>query len=155
MTKEESTMNETKNILVPTDFSEYSDKALKKAIELAKKFNSKIYLLHVIDQAMQQCVVDYCIDAEIVEQLEKNSEEASEEMLQKEVNAISEAKGVDIIFDVKKGRPYETILNEQKDKGIDLIVIASHGRTGLKKHLMGSVAEKVARGATCPVMLVR
>jgi nucleotide-binding universal stress UspA family protein len=76
--------------------------------------------------------------------------------LQEEVKKITaSSEGLDIIFDIKRGHPYETILTEQEDKKIDLIVIASHGRTGLMKHLIGSVAEKVLRGARCHVLLVK
>jgi nucleotide-binding universal stress UspA family protein len=78
----------------------------------------------------------------------------AEEKLKKDVKMISASKDLQIISDVKKGDTYETILKEQKDKGIDLIVIASHGKKGLIKHL-GSVADKVLREAKCPVLLVK
>jgi len=141
-----------KNILVPTDFSDFSDKALRKAVDIASQNKSNIYLLHVVDKVIQ-CAVDYCIDYSLVEQIEQQSIKFAEEKLQKEANAIA-AKDIKIIFDVKKGDTYETILKEQQDKNIDLIVIASHGKTGLIHHL-GSVADKVVRGAKCPVLLVK
>lgn len=142
-----------KKILVPTDFSEYSDRALKQAVDIASEHNSKIYLLHVIGEIMQ-CAVDYCLDAAVVDQVEKQSMAFAEERLKKEVKMISASKDLQIISDVKKGYTYQTILKEQKDKGIDLIVIASHGEKGLIKHL-GSVADKVLREAKCPVLLVK
>ncbi|MGA2332224.1 MAG: universal stress protein [Syntrophales bacterium] len=142
-----------KKILVPTDFSEYSDRALKQAVDIASEHNSKIYLLHVVDEIVQ-CAVDYCLDAAVVDQVEKQSMAFAEEKLKKEVKMLSESKDLQIISDVKKGYTYETILKEQKDKGIDLIVIASHGKKGLIKHL-GSVADKVLREAKCPVLLVK
>jgi universal stress protein A len=141
-----------KNILVPTDFSDFSDKALRKAVDIALQHKSNIYLLHVVDKVVQ-CAVDYCIDYSLVEQIEQQSIKFAEEKLQNEAKAIA-AQDVKIIFDVKKGNTYETILQEQKDKAIDLIVIASHGKTGLIHHL-GSVADKVVRGAGCPVLLVK
>ena len=76
-------------------------------------------------------------------------------MMQKQINKVFKSKDVEVVSDVKKGTPYEEILKEQQSKKMDLIVIASHGKTGLLSHLIGSVAEKVARGAKCPVMLVR
>ncbi|MCK9197324.1 MAG: universal stress protein, partial [Syntrophales bacterium] len=69
--------------------------------------------------------------------------------------AIGEAKKLKIVFDVKNGNPAEVILTEQQEKKIDLIVIASHGKTGLMKQLMGSVADKVVKGAKCPVIVVK
>ena len=57
-----------KAILVPSDFSEFSDRALQKAIDLAKEYKSRIYLLHVIDEGLQQCVADYCLTEEVMEE---------------------------------------------------------------------------------------
>lgn len=144
-----------KNILVPTDFSKYSDAALKKAIDIATPHDTKIYLLHVIDEQIHQCAVDYCLSYEIVKQLEKESLKASKDKLKKEADAIVKAKKIKVVFDVKNGVPSEVILSEQKAKKIDLIVIASHGKTGLLKQLMGSVADKVVKGAKCPVIVVK
>jgi universal stress protein A len=142
-----------KNILVPTDFSAYSDKALKKAVEIASQHKSKIYLLHVVDEVMQ-CAVDYCLEISLVKQIEKQSLKFAKEKLQKEVEELAPSKSIQIIADVKMGDTYETILKEQKDKRIDLIVIASHGKKGVVHHL-GSIADKVMRGAKCPVLLVK
>ncbi|HVO67699.1 MAG TPA: universal stress protein [Syntrophales bacterium] len=149
-------MFEPKNILVPTDFSPYADKALQTAVDIAKNYNAKIYLLHVISEVLYECGVDYCLsNAELLE-IEQVSMRTSTDKLQEEVKRIKASSGgLYIIFDIKRGHPYETILTEQEDKKIDLIVIASHGRTGLLKHLIGSVAEKVLRGAKCNVLLVK
>jgi len=149
-------MFEPKNILVPTDFSNYAERALKIAVDIAKKYKSKIYLLHVITEVLYECGVDYCLsDAQLLE-IEQVSMKTSTAKLQEEVTRITaSSEGLDIIFDIKRGHPYETILTEQEDKKIDLIVIASHGKTGLMKHLIGSVAEKVLRGAKCHVLLVK
>lgn len=148
-------MSDPKSILVPTDFSTYSDAALRKAVELAEQYNSKIYLLHVIDKGIQQCSVDYCIAPEVFDQLVEQSLKASNDKLRKEVDAIIGDKKLEVICDVQKGHPAEVILKEQQEKGIDLIVISSHGKTGLLKNLMGSVAGKVIKGSKCPVMVVK
>ncbi|MCK9393126.1 MAG: universal stress protein [Syntrophales bacterium] len=144
-----------KNILVPTDFSKYSDAALKKAIDIAEQYKAKIYLLHVIDEHVRQCAVDYCLDIGVVDRLEAESIKAAKDKLHKEAAAIGEAKKLKIVFDVKNGNPAEVILTEQQEKKIDLIVIASHGKTGLLKQLMGSVADKVVKGSKCPVIVVK
>lgn len=148
-------MFEPKNILVPTDFSEYSDEALKTAVEIASRYNAKIYLLHVYDKGMHQCVADYCLPNDVMSQLENSAVKFSTEHMEKEVQSVAKEKQVDIVFDVKKGLPFETILAEQQEKGIDLIVIACHGKTGLLKHLLGHVAEKVVKKAKCPVLMVK
>ena len=142
-----------KSILVPTDFSVYSDKALKEAVDIAVQNKSKIYLLHVIDE-IAQCTVDYCLDTSVVVQLEEQSKKFAEEKLQKEVAAIGASKDIEIVFDIKKGDAANTIVAEQKDKGIDMIVIASHGKKGILSRL-GSVSERVLREAKGPVMLVK
>ncbi len=148
-------MFEPKKILVPTDFSGFSDKALTQAVDIARKYNSKIYLLHVIDQGVQQCVVDYCLADEVVRQIEKESFKAAQEKLKSELQKLSGTKGLDVEYEVKQGVPYDVIIKEQKEKEIDLIVIASHGKTGLMKYFMGGVAERVLRDAKSPVLLVR
>jgi universal stress protein A len=144
-----------KNILVPTDFSKYSDAALKKAVDIAIQHDTKIYLLHVVDEQIVECVVDYCLDYAVVEKLKKDSLKGAKEKLKKEADAIIKSKKIKVVFDVKNGVPSEVILSEQKAKKIDLIVIASHGKTGILKQLMGSVADKVVKGSKCPVIVVK
>ena len=145
-----------KKILVPTDFSIYADNALKQAIDIAKQNKAKIYLFHVIDDGFQQCAVDYCLDEAIVEKITKESVINAKEKLQQEVKKITDAQAdVEIIYDAQRGIPYEEIVKKQKELDIDLIVVASHGKTGILKNLIGGVVEKVMRNATCPVLLVR
>ncbi len=148
-------MFEPKKILVPTDFSGYSDNALKQAVDIAEKFNAKIVLLHVIDENIQQCAADYCVNIELIEQLKKQSMITSEDNLKKAIAIAKEKTKVDISLKIGKGAPAEVILDEQLKNGIDLIVIASHGKTGILRHLIGSVTDKVVRAAKCPVMVIR
>jgi len=144
-----------KNILVPTDFSEYSVKALKEAVDIAAQHGSKIHLLHVVDRQVQECAIDYRLSDEIVRSLKKESLKTSKDTLEKEVEKTIKDKNIKVVIRVKRGIPAQTILREQKAKNIYLIVIASHGKTGLVKQLMGSVADKVVKGAKCPVMVVK
>jgi len=143
-----------KSILVPTDFSEYSDRAIKQAVDIAEQNNAKIYLLHVVDK-LQQCAIDYCIPIETMMKVQSDSEKEASRKMQDEAKKITQAKKIDVTFDVTSGVPFEEILKEQQERKADLIVIASHGRTGIIKSLIGSVAEKVMREAKCPVLLVR
>jgi len=142
-----------KNILVPTDFSEYSYRAFKKSLDIAKLHNSRIFLLHIIDQTVQQFVTDYCLDSKVVERVVNESIITSNEKLQMMIDRYPESKEVKIITDVRRGIPFEEILKNQQEQEIDLIVIASHGRTGLIKLFIGSVAERVMKGAKCTVLL--
>jgi universal stress protein A len=143
-----------KQILVPTDFSTYSDNALKEAIDIAKQHGSTIHLLHV-NSLVRQCAIDYCMTSDMVDDLGKQSTETAQKRIKEEINKFPESKVVTIIPEVKKGTPYEEILKDQMEKNIDLIVIASHGTTGLLNYFMGSVADKVTKGARCPVLLLR
>lgn len=144
-----------KAILVPTDFSEHSDAALDKAADIAKQHKSKIYLLHVITQHVKRCMADYCLDPRLVKDLEKQSSKGAMDRLQAKADAVAKDTGVKITVVAKEGVPQDVILGEQKTKKIDLIVIASHGRTGFLKDLMGSVADKVIKGSKCPVLVVK
>jgi len=143
-----------KRILVPTDFSDYSDEALKQALELAKQYNAKVYLLHVA-QPVSQCTADFCMDASVVEQAEKTEIQHAEEMMQKELKKFSEFQEIEVISDIREGQPVEEILKEQEEKGVDLIVMPSHKRMGIMKRLMGQITEKIMEEAKSPILIVR
>lgn len=144
-----------KTILVPTDFSKHSDAALDKAADIAVQYKAKIYLLHVITQHVKRCVADYCLDLQLVKELEKQSGKGAKDKLQEKADAVTKERGVEISVVAREGVPQDVILGEQKTKKIDLIVIASHGKTGILKDLMGSVADKVVKGSKCPVLVVK
>ena len=145
-----------KKILVPTDFSVYADNALKQAIDIAKQNKAKIFLFHVIDDGFQQCAVDYCLDEGTVQKVLKDSIKNAKEKLQQEAKKITDSNSsMEIVYDTKRGIPYEEILKEQEEKGIDLIVISSHGKTGILKNLMGGVVDKIIKRAKCQILLVR
>lgn len=143
-----------KRILVPTDYSEYADKALRQAMEIAKQFDAKIYLLHVND-VIHECAGDYCLDYASLQKVRDAVIEGTKKSMQSELEKLSEFKGVDVSFDIKEGDPGVEILKDQEEKDIDLIVMSTHGKTGFVKHLLGDVADKVTRHAKCSVMLVR
>jgi nucleotide-binding universal stress UspA family protein len=145
-----------KKILVPTDFSDFADNALKQAIDVAKQNKAKIYLFHVIDDGFTQCAVDYCMDEGVVQKYYKDSMKNAKDKLHQEAKKITDKhSSIEIVYDARRGIPYEEILKEQEKKGIDLIVIASHGKTGILKNLMGGVVDKVMKGAKCQVLLVK
>lgn len=148
-------MFKPKKILVPTDFSEYSDKALEKALDIAKENSSEILFLHVIHEEFQTCVVDYCFTPNEIETIKSRMFEAAKENMQKELDKFPLSKEVKISREVRNGVPYEEILKFQEEKEVDLIVIASHGRSAIKTYLMGSVTSRVLKRAKCEVLLVK
>ncbi|MGC1403868.1 MAG: universal stress protein, partial [Thermodesulfobacteriota bacterium] len=89
-----------KNILVPTDFSEYSDKALQEAIDIARQYQAKVTLLHVIELVIH-CTVDYCLDPQTITQVEMESITVSKKMIQDQMNKFPEAKAVEVIADIR------------------------------------------------------
>ena len=139
-----------KKILCPVDHSECSYLALKYAISLALKDEAKLYLMHVIDSRLYDTEMykfsPYKLNeidvSKIREDLMKSLPEGTTDVL--EVETI-----------VVKGVPFNEIINASTEIGTDLIVIGTHGRTGLSHVMLGSVAEKVVRKASCPVLTVR
>lgn len=140
-------------ILVPTDFSEHSDKALGEALDIAKYSKAKIYLLHVVHEEIHRCAADYCLPEDMLQQMETGMMSAAKENLDKQLAKFPQAKDVEVVTNVRKGFPSEEILKEQQEKGIDLIVIAPLGRTGIVKYFVGSVTKNVVKEAKCPVLV--
>lgn len=145
-------MFQPRKILVPTDFSEDSDLAFRMALSIAVNYQARIFLLHVISK---QDLADYCLDQNIVDRVLNESIVFSNEKLQEVIDKNQQYRNIKVIPDVRRGQPYEEILNEASERKIDLIVIASHGKTSLQKYFIGSVTEKVMKEAKCPVLLVR
>ncbi len=143
-------------ILVPTDFSHPSDKALEEALDIAKQYTAKVHLLHVVPQDLDyMCSVDYCMDAGTIQQLTDQARSGATESLQKQLKKFPLAQGVDVVTEVRKGHPAEEILKVQEERGIDLIVMAPLGRAGISKFLLGSVTNNVIKTARSLVLLVR
>jgi universal stress protein A len=143
-------------ILVPTDFSEFSDRALEQALEIGKQYHAKIFLLHVIHDEMQHPVAfDFGLSEEVWRQIKDRNRAETKQKLQEQLDKFPQAKELDVVTNVRQGVSYDEILKEEKDKEIDLIVIASLGRTGMAKYLIGSVARNVLRGSRCPVLLTK
>jgi universal stress protein A len=143
-------------ILVPTDFSKYSDKALNQAFDIAKQYNSKVYVLHVIHEKMVDRIDDYGITyPSYVKDMEMEMIKGARVKLQKEIDKFPQAKELEVLSEVVLGKPSEEILKAQTEKGIDLIVIASLGRSGIAKYMIGSVARNVLKGSKCPVLLTK
>ena len=146
-------------ILVPTDFSEYSDRALRQALDIAKEYKAKVFLLHVMHEELCGHVAwtssDFGLSKELWQQVRDRHRVETEEKMKNQLNKFPQAAEVDAAINVRLGVPYEEILKEGKDKGIDLIVIASLGRTGIAKYLIGGVARNVMKGSKCPVLLTK
>jgi len=139
-----------KNILCPVDHSDCSKEALKYAVSFAIKDNSKLYLLHVIDIR----TFDESINA-MTPQIPDDKTLA--QLKTKLLDCIPEEirDDMDVEALVVQGIPFVEIISTAKKNDVDMIVLGSHGRTGITHMMMGSVSEKVVRKAPCPVLTVR
>ena len=145
-------MIKIKNILLPTDFSKTSLAAAEYAVNLAMQYGAKIHLLHVLEKTPPILTIR-TLDLSREKILESIETDAKVQ-LDKTNEKIKKHGNVEIIPALRKGIDYEEILNYSKEKKIDIIVIATHGRTGLLHTLLGSVAEKVIRYSKTPVLVI-
>jgi len=140
------------DILVPIDFSAHSLKAVEYATNLAQTFNSRLYFLHVIEQEIHPSFYAagvtsiFEIDHDLKQRVVQNMQEFVEDFLDESMTAE---------YVVREGKAHREIVEFAKEKGMDLIVIATHGLSGLEYLLLGSTTEKVVRWATCPVFTVK
>jgi nucleotide-binding universal stress UspA family protein len=146
-------------ILVPTDFSVHSDRALEQALDTAKKYHAKIFLLHVIQEDIYRPIAvtasDFGLSKKLWQQVIDRQRVEIENKLQNQLDKFPQAKEVDVVTNVCQGVPCQAILKEAKEKKIDLIVIASLGKTGIAKYFMGSVARNVVNGSKCPALVIK
>lgn len=146
-------------ILVPTDFSEYSDRALRQGLDIARQYHAKVFVLHVIDEEIYGPVArtpsDFGLSRELWKQVKNRHRSDVEIRLRSQLYKFPHAEEVDVSTNIRVGVPSEEILKEAEEKGIDLIVIASLGRTGIKKYLIGGVSRNVLKAAKCPVLLTK
>ncbi|BCB95506.1 universal stress protein [Dissulfurispira thermophila] len=143
---------EIKKILFPTDFSEGALNALPYAVDLAKSYGAKLYMLHVIYDIATASGL-YVPHISVDEMYKELDASARKELEKFGVDKRMDIK--DVEYTVIRGIPYEEILKFASEKNIDLIVIGTHGRKGLDRVLFGSTAERVVRNASCPVLTVR
>lgn len=142
-----------RRILFPTDFSDYSLEALGYAIGMAEDHSAEVHILHVVptpDWTVQFEQVAPVLDAGFFDEMERSAREHIENIAAERIR-----DRLRVTTAVRRGAAFLEIVRYAKEQDISLIVIATHGRTGLKHALFGSVAEKVVRKAPCPVLSVR
>ena len=139
-----------KRILVPIDFSDASLKALRYAIPFAEESGATLYLVHVVEPAS---FVNDLPNVALAMPDEAVAKAAKERLLSVAQNEIEEL--IPVYPQVRIGRAYEEITVLARSLNVDLIIIATHGYTGLKHAFLGSTAERVVRHAGCPVLVVR
>src|ERR1041384_350893 len=143
-----------RSILLPTDFSECGNYALSYAASLARTFGASILCVNVIEPIVPTVGYSGMTEplpiADITEQLEDSAERELPKLAE-----CDECSGIDVEELVVHGEAASEIVRVAKERDVDLIVISSHGRTGLGRILFGSTAESVVRHASCPVLVVK
>jgi universal stress protein A len=144
-------MEKISKILVPLDFSEASARALRYAVDLANRYDATLELVHVFDVAAHGLPDPMLLDPKQFE--------TAINMLHEELAAAKRAAaagGIELVDTaLLHGKPAAEILKRAQEGSFDLIVLGTHGRSGLKHLLIGSVAELIVRSAPCPVLAVK
>ena len=146
-----------KKILLPTDGSEYANKAAKHAIWLARLNGAELIALNVIETSSLVGLPAEDLIVRIKEMLKEEGRKSLEKIsdILKESKIEGECqKEVKLTLSTKEGSPSDVIINTVKDEGVDLIVMGTSGKHGLDRFLLGSVTENVVRSSRCPVLVV-
>ena len=139
-------------ILVPIDFSEHSKNALQYAVSFAKQFQSELILIYVVEPTIYPA--DFSFGQVAVPSIEKELRERGkvelDQLVETQIAGALPARAM-----VRTGKPFLEIIDTATEEEVDLIIIATHGHTGVEHILFGGTAEKVVRKAPCPVLVVR
>lgn len=157
---------EFKKILCPVDLSVFSLQALKLAVKVAESSGAAMDILHVIHNPFDDIYMSEITQtnpaqieayarepqrrAKILQATEAHSEVLLKQFCHETVQHLP-----DVRYHVRRGDPFEAILEAAEDFATELVVLATHGRTGLKRLVIGNVAEKIVRHAPCPVLTVK
>jgi nucleotide-binding universal stress UspA family protein len=145
-----------KTILLPTDGSECSAKAMAYALSFAKQYGGRVVALHVVDQRWEEHtrIVFAEVGQDMTQKIRNGYEEEARRILREVTDAAGKV-GVSVETRVVSGIPSEYIVRVAQELPADLIIMGTHGRAGMSHLLLGSVAERVVRKAPCPVLTVR
>jgi nucleotide-binding universal stress UspA family protein len=131
------------DILVPTDGSQGANAALEHGIEIASKWDATLHTLYVVDTRLART-------GPLLETLRDEGRGAV-----RDVQVTGTQAGLTVVTEIAEGNPHEEILDYVSEHGIDMVIMGTHGRTGIDRVVMGSVAERVVRRSPVPVLTVR
>jgi nucleotide-binding universal stress UspA family protein len=143
-------MIEIKRILVPTDFSEFSQVALNYGVAFADQFGAAVSLLHVVEPPPSGALLSYASLDDLTKSLLARAQQQMEEL-----HASWSEYNFPVSQIVVEGYPFMEIIRHARENESDMIIMGTHGRGMVKHALLGSVAEKIVRKAPCPVLTVR
>ncbi len=140
-----------KKILCPVDFSQFTQEVIDYAIDIAEKYGSELYVMHVVPNMTYFTPYESFLTPENLVVIEKNiQDEVARDFAKLLKNKSVPAKTV-----IRTGVAFVEIIDYAKSESIELIVMGTHGRSGIEHILIGNVAEKVVRKSPCPVMTIR
>ncbi|OPY00542.1 MAG: hypothetical protein A4E61_01982 [Syntrophorhabdus sp. PtaB.Bin184] len=140
-----------KKILCPVDFSEFTKDVITCAADISKQYGAELHVLHVIPNLTYFTPYESFLTPENLVAMEKNIQDEVDRDFKKVLGEV----GIDVRKVVRTGVAFVEIIDYAKTEGIDLIVMGTHGRSGIEHILIGNVAEKVVRKSPCPVMTIR
>lgn len=138
------------SILVPTDGSKGTDRALDHALDIAEKYGATVHAVYVVNTSAYSTLPSDSNWESITAALEDEGRKATQEIARRLGDS-----NLDVEKEVTEGVPHKRILEYADDNGVDMIVMGTHGKTGLDRLLLGSVTEKVVRSSNVPVLTVR
>jgi nucleotide-binding universal stress UspA family protein len=146
-------MIKLEKILIPTDFSSSSENAMRYAVSFAKEYNAELIVLHVIKESHRPKHLITTLSDEEIDKIIADEIGLAKKAMEQFVNVFGEGLNVQRL--IKSGIPVVEIVESAKEEKVDLIVMGTHGQTGTRHALIGSVAERVVRNAPCPVFTVK
>ena len=150
--KKKSSAVGIRSILVPIDFSIHSKNALRYAVPMAQQFGASIHLTYVVEPTIYPADLGFgqVVLPGVEDELREKGGEELQALIRKEIGTRLHSS-----WSVRTGNPHQEILREADERGVDLIVVATHGHSGVEHMLFGSTADRVVRHARCPVLTVR
>jgi nucleotide-binding universal stress UspA family protein len=141
-----------RSILLPIDFSQHSKNALKYAIPLAARFGASLRLIYVVEPTIYPADLGFgqVVLPGVEEELREKGEGELRLLIEREIGNRVRASAV-----VRTGNPHQEILKEADEQGVDMIVVATHGHSGVEHMLFGSTADRIVRKSKIPVLTVR
>jgi nucleotide-binding universal stress UspA family protein len=141
-----------RSILVPIDFSVHSKNALKYAIPMARQFGASLHLVYVVEPTIYPADLGFgqVVLPGVEEELRQKGAQELEVLIEREIG-----DRVPATSSVRTGNPHHEILNEAEERRVDLIIVATHGHSGVEHMLFGSTADRIVRHARCPVLTIR
>jgi universal stress protein A len=141
-----------RQILVPIDFSVHSKNALKYAVPMAEQFNAALHLVYVVEPTIYPADLGFgqVVLPRVEEELRQKGAQELQLLIDREIG-----EAVSATYAVRTGNPHHEILAEAEEQKVDLIILATHGHSGVEHMLFGSTADRIVHHAPCPVLTVR